>query len=219
MGSVGPGLAANLGKWPVFGYPRAMAQEPGVPPAEQVTLLRGALSGDPRAIRDLLRNVLIPEIHDAVCRVALRAPRLRTVVSDVVQDVLSRLYEDDWARLRRFDPERATLSAYVWQIARNFAIDVLRRPHLPECPEEADADTHALSESGPESNARVGELRDRVYAALDPEEILLMWSLWFEGVPRRALAAQMGISMDTLNKRIERLEKRIRDIISEKDPA
>ncbi len=219
MRSVGPGLTVNLGKWPVCRYHRAMAQKPDVPPAEQVALLRGALSGDPRAIYDLVSNVLGPAIHGAVCRVALRTPRLRTEVDDVVQDVLDRLYEDDWARLRRFDPKRATLSAYVWQIARNFAIDVLRRPHLPECEGEADADTHALSESGPESDARLREQIERLYAALDPEEILLMWSLWFEGVPRRVLAAQMGISMDTLNKRIERLEKRIRDIISGKDPA
>lgn len=219
MRSVEPGFAVNLGKWPACRYRREMAKKPSAPAGEAVALLHGALSGDPRAIRDLVSDVLIPAIHGAVCQEALRAPRLRTLVNDVVQDVLSRLYEDDWARLRRFDPERATLSAYVWQIARNFAIDVLRRPRLPECEGEADADTHALSDSGPESDARLREQIERLDAALDPEELMLMRSLWFEGAPRRVLAAQMGISMDALNKRIERLEKRIRDIISDKDPA
>jgi|SRR6185503_19610689 len=192
-----------------------MASTPRVSGEEELALLRGTLSGDARATRDLLRHVIIPVIEAAVCREALRARRLRTEVEDVVQEVLDRLYEDDWVRLRRFDPERGTLSAYVAKIARNLAIDVVRQPHLTEREEELE--THALAASGPESNMRLGETLDRLSAALDDDDLLLLRWLWFEGLERTEIAARLGISIAALYKRSQRLEALVRDLLSSEE--
>jgi RNA polymerase sigma-70 factor (ECF subfamily) len=183
---------------------------------DMIALLRDTLSGDARATGDLLR-VLIPVIEASVCQEMLRARRLRIDVEDAVQEVLSHLYEDDWARLRRFDPASGMLSAYVATIARNLAIDILRRPRPPEPVE--DIEDGASPDSGPERKVLLAEQIDRLVAALDDGDLLLLRWLWFEGLERVEIAARLGISAAALYKRSQRLEARVRDLLSNEDSA
>lgn len=186
---------------------------------DELALLRGTLSGDARATRDLLRDVIIPVVESTVCQEALSARRLRLEVEDIVQEVLDHLYEGNWARLRRFDSARGPLRGYVSRIARNLAIDIVRRPRLPEREEEEDVEAGATADSGPESNARLGETLDRLVATLEHDDLLLLRWQWFEGVERREIAARLGISTDALYKRCERLEKQVRYHFAHEDAA
>lgn len=178
-------------------------------------LLRGTLAGDPRATRELVRTVLIPVAEAAVCREALRVRRARIDVEDALQEVLHHLCEDRWARLRGFDPQRGSLAGYVSRIARNHTIDMLRRRPPPEPVEDVEAD--APPESGPESKVHLGEQLDRLTSAFGDEDLLLIRWLWFEGLERAEIAARLGISVQALYKRSQRLEAKVRDVLSSDD--
>lgn len=78
-------------------------------------------------------------IYAAVTRVMdRRGPgRGREDIEDAVQAVFIRLIRDDYRILRGYDPERAALSTWLTVIARNVAIDHLRRRRLDAVPLEA----------------------------------------------------------------------------------
>lgn len=180
-----------------------------------VDLVRGTLAGDPRATRELVKTVLIPVSEAAVCREALRVRRGRIDVEDALQEVLHHLCEDGWARLRGFDPERGPLAAYVSRIARNYTIDLLRRRPPPEPVE--DVESNAVPDSGPEGKVQLGQQLDRLTAAFGEEDLLLIRWLWFEELDRTEIAGRLGISVQALYKRSQRLEAKVRGVLSNED--
>ncbi|MEZ4299610.1 MAG: sigma-70 family RNA polymerase sigma factor [Polyangiaceae bacterium] len=178
-------------------------------------LLQGALAGDARATRDLVREVLIPVAEAGICQESLRLRRARIDVEDALQEVLEHLHENGWARLRSFDPSRGTLAGYVSRIARNLTIDLLRRRPPPEPVEDTElVASDAPPDSGPESKVRLGEQLDRLAAALGEEDLLLVRWLWFEGLDREEIAARLGLSSAALYKRSQRLEAKVRGVLS-----
>lgn len=178
-------------------------------------LLRGTLDGDARATRDLVRTVLIPLAEAGICQEGLRLRRARVDVEDALQEVLEHLHENGWARLRAFDPARGTLAGYVSRIARNLTIDILRRRPPPEPVEDVDlVASDAAPDSGPENKVRLGEQLDRLAAALDEDDLLLVRWLWFEGLDRGEIAARLGVSSAALYKRSQRLEAKVRGLLS-----
>lgn len=188
---------------------------PSVTSTSGLDLVQGTLAGDPRATRELLRTVLIPVAEAAVCREALRVRRARLDVEDALQEVLHHLCEDGWARLRGFDPERGSLAGYVSRIARNYTIDLLRRRPPPEPVEDVELD--ATPDSGPEGKVALGEQLDRLAATFGDEDLLLIRWLWFEGLDRADIAARLGVSVQALYKRAQRLEAKVRDVLSNED--
>lgn len=178
-------------------------------------LLRGTLAGDPHATRDLVRTVLVPVAEATICREALRVRRARIDVEDALQEVLQHLCEDGWARLRAFDPQRGSLAGYISRVARNFTIDLLRRRPPPEPVEDVEAD--APPDSGPESKVHLGQQLDRLAAAFGDEDLLLIRWLWFEGLERTEIAGRLGISVQALYKRSQRLEAKVRGVLSNED--
>jgi len=177
-----------------------------------INLLQGALAADPHATRELVRTVLIPVADAAICRESFRMRRARLDAQDVLQDVLKHLCEDGWARLRAFDPARGSLAGYVSRIARNLTIDLLRRRPPLEPLEDAEED--APPDSGPESKVLLGQQLDRLMSALAEEDLLLVRWLWFEGLDKADIARRLGISVQAVYKRSQRLETRVRGLLS-----
>jgi RNA polymerase sigma-70 factor (ECF subfamily) len=60
----------------------------------------------------------------------------RADVEDAVQDVFVRLLKDDYRLLKKFDPQRASLSTWLTLIARSATIDRHRKQRLPTVPLE-----------------------------------------------------------------------------------
>ena len=72
-----------------------------------------ALSADACAARRLTEQVLLP-VPDAAVSLSLVARRAHGFEKhDVVQEVFHNLYENDWARLRGFDPARGSVTNHV----------------------------------------------------------------------------------------------------------
>lgn len=63
----------------------------------------------------------------------MRAGASETVAEDCAQDVMATV----WNKAHQFDPTRASVSTWIFTIARNRRIDTIRRARRPE-PEELD---------------------------------------------------------------------------------
>ena len=123
------------------------------------------------------------------------------------QDVLQDVYLTVWRRADRFDPSRASVTAWLSTIARNRAIDRLRargplaNAEPVESLELADDEPGALArlEAADEAGrlaACLGELDARTRAAIR--------TAFFEGLTYEALARRMDAPLGTVKSWIRR---------------
>ena len=122
-------------------------------------------------------------------------------VEDLCQDVYVRVYE----AAKKEIPH--PVKPFVFMIARNLLINRSRREHIVAI--EAVADVEALNisgnEPGPERNVMAREELATLQAALDGlpkrcREAVILRKI--EGLPRREIAARMGITEQTVNRHL-----------------
>ncbi|MFO0589060.1 MAG: sigma-70 family RNA polymerase sigma factor [Polyangiaceae bacterium] len=181
-------------------------------PEEASALLARTLAADARAARRLTEHVLLPVLDAAISR-RLAVRRTHGFEKhDVIQEVFHHLYENDWARLRGFDPDRGSVASYVWAIAEKWLRDHSRR--LPPPRAVDDFEGELSPDSGPERRAALGQLIDRIQDSLSDEEIALFQWVYLEGASHGDITARLDIKVEAVHKRVQRLEAKIRAIVS-----
>ncbi len=122
-----------------------------------------------------------------------------------------------WRRAGQFDPRQASLSTWIFTIARNRRIDVLRRENRPEI----DPDDPALvrdDEPQPDENysaeQRSSRLRKAV-AQLPEEQAVLLQLNFFQELSHAAIAEQMDLPLGTVKSRLRLAMARLRDLLEE----
>jgi len=130
--------------------------------------------------------------------------------SHAAEDVTALAFERAYRRRRRFDPRRGSGRAWVFGIARNAALDELRRrkrrAHLAVDPEDAsamsvgdDAETALRRESLRRAMAELGA-RDRELIALR----------FFGDLSHDEIATVLGISASNAGTRLHRAIEKLR---------
>jgi RNA polymerase sigma factor (sigma-70 family) len=126
----------------------------------------------------------------------------RALADEVVQEVMLTV----WHQSDRFDPEKGSLSTWVFTIARNRLIDSVRRRKRPE-PDPTDpcwvGDPEARAPS-PESAAaqvfRARALREAL-TRLPEEQRRVLEGLYFDGKSMSELSEATGIPLGTIKTR------------------
>lgn len=184
-------------------------------------LVERALGGDRAAVDLLVRRVLCPVLEARIaCRLARRGGS-RQELGDRVQQVLLKLFEDDAAALRRWDPARGSLATYVGAIADHALVSESRRAAQPELMEEPD---EARSpDSGPESKIAFRSVLRALVEDLGEEDFALFRLVWMEGLTPEEVAHLLEMKRDAVYKRIQRLRPRVQDLcarlVSNPEPA
>jgi RNA polymerase sigma-70 factor (ECF subfamily) len=156
---------------------------------------------------------------------ALFAPRVKAfarrrgadaqVAEDLAQDVMLTV----WRRAGQFDRTKAAASTWIFTIARNRRIDMIRREARPDFdPEDpslqgesarpADADLHARRQER--------DLR-RAVARLPEEQAELMRLAYFEDKSHGVIAAQLDLPLGTVKSRIRLAMRKLRHMLKEMD--
>ncbi|MDK3018591.1 sigma-70 family RNA polymerase sigma factor [Pseudodonghicola flavimaris] len=150
------------------------------------------------------------------------APRLKAMLirgglrdgsaEDVVQDVMLAV----WHKAAQFDPHRAEASAWIYRIARNRQIDLIRRrpPPAPEdLPEIESGDPDAaqilaLDQEGARLRAAL--------SALNPDQSTVLQQAFFEELPHSEISQISGLPLGTIKSRIrlglDRLRRELKDL-------
>lgn len=131
---------------------------------------------------------------------------------DVVQDVMLAV----WHKAAQFDPHRAEASAWIYRIARNRQIDLIRRrpPPAPDVIEEPDgAEPDAEQILAIEQEARL--LRQAV-ERLAPEQGRAIRQAYMEDMAHSEISQMTGLPLGTIKSRIrlglERLRHELKDL-------
>ncbi|MEO8241081.1 MAG: sigma-70 family RNA polymerase sigma factor [bacterium] len=150
------------------------------------------------------------------------APRLKGFImrsgtgSGQAEEIVQEVMLTVWRNAAQFDPARAQVSAWVYQIARNRHIDVIRKERRP-LPEDLGY--------GPTEDADAGEIMaveqegDMLKQALDrlkPEQREIIERAYMGEFTHQEISAQTGLPLGTIKSRIrlglERLRHELKDM-------
>jgi RNA polymerase sigma-70 factor (ECF subfamily) len=172
-------------------------------------ILTRAQSGHREAFRTIV------ERHSAgVFRVAYRLTRSEQDAEDVVQETFLKAY----AELARFEG-RAALGTWLYRIAANCAIDLIRRRPAPvagACDPEAAAMRLASASPGPDRQAAGREMREHVEAALQdltPLERAAFTLRHVEGLSIEEVGEKLGMKTSATKHSIFRAVKKMRSAL------
>lgn len=153
------------------------------------------------------------------------APRLKTYLiashcpaaqaEEIVQDTMVVL----WQKADLFDRRKSSVATWLFRIARNRRIDLLRRDRSgkldPEDPSLFPASL-AIDETGLDQEERDRRVRAAI-AGLPEEQRLLIRLSFFEGKPHGEIAEQLNLPLGTVKSRIRLAFTRLRRLF-EADP-
>ena len=177
----------------------------------------GRLAGEALAEEDRMRFadllVAVAEKQDRAAfseLFAYYAPRVKSYImrlgsdnaqaEEISQDVMVTV----WRKASLFDRSQASVSTWIFRIARNRRIDVFRRTKKPDL----DPEETMLLPSGVEApDARVDamETEARVRAAmkdLPGEQLQLLQLSFYEGLSHSEIAAKLDVPLGTVKSRI-----------------
>ena len=128
------------------------------------------------------------------------------LAEEVTQEVMATL----WRKAHMFDPAKASVSTWIFTIARNRKIDVLRKERRPE-PEdlpwgpEADPDAEDVMTLQQES-----EKLGAALAELPEAQRELIVRAYYGDLSHSEIAAQTGLPLGTIKSRIRLALERLR---------
>ena len=136
--------------------------------------------------------------------------RYRGFERATAEDLTSTTFEKAWRARERYRKDRAAVSTWLVAIARNVAIDHLRRPRREVPLEDAQARDEATPETMALHEAQLLRLRG-LLAALPERERELLALKYGAGETNRAIATITGLSESNVGTILHRTVGALRD--------
>jgi RNA polymerase sigma-70 factor (ECF subfamily) len=191
----------------------------------QTALAVTASDLEPEDDHELIRRVANDGDREAFQCLFLRfGPRVKALMirsgadADLAEDLAQEAMLVLWRKARLYSPERGSVAAWVFTIARNLRIDRLRRQPLLAYDDVADLDLEAPDEGGEKAvegqqrSARVVE----ALGALPPDQRQVVQMSFIEDLPQVDIARKLDLPLGTVKSRIRlaygKLRERLEDI-------
>lgn len=155
------------------------------------------------------------------------APRVKAFVmrggadAEAAQEVAQETLIMVWRKAASFDRARASASTWIFTIARNKRIDLIRRGTRPQIERDdwvnafmGEAQDTGKSVEAEETYTRV----KRVLADLSADQLAVIRKAFFEDKTHTAIAEEMGLPLGTVKSRIRLALGRLREKL-EKDES
>lgn len=151
------------------------------------------------------------------------APRIQTMLmrggatSEAAEDLAQETLIAVWHKAARYDAERATVSAWIFTIARNLRIDRFRRDqrsqlhHVYELVQPTEAPP-------PDAPLETVERESLIRTALDglpQEQVRVVELSFFEGQAHGDIAKTLGIPLGTVKSRLRLAMVRLREFLGD----
>ncbi|MBM3546354.1 MAG: sigma-70 family RNA polymerase sigma factor [Alphaproteobacteria bacterium] len=139
-----------------------------------------------------------------------------TAAEEATQETMLSL----WRRADSFDPSQAGAGTWVFTIARNRRIDLIRRERRPEADESAAEQVADPAEPADQAIA-AAERDKRVRVALEVlprEQAALIEMAYYQDLTQTAIAAKTGLPLGTVKSRFRLAFARLKRVL-EGDPS
>jgi RNA polymerase sigma-70 factor (ECF subfamily) len=154
------------------------------------------------------------------------APRVKAFVmrggadAETAQEIAQETMVTVWRKAASFDRGRASVATWIFTIARNKRIDLLRRSGRPPieandwltvfAPDDEEADR---SVGAAQTYKRMKELVD----SLSPDQLTVIRKAFFEDKSHTDIAAELGLPLGTVKSRIRLALGRLRQALEKED--
>ncbi|EJN12335.1 RNA polymerase sigma factor, sigma-70 family [Bradyrhizobium sp. YR681] len=154
---------------------------------------------------------------------AFYAPRIQAMLmksgaaGEIAEDLAQETLIAVWRKAGSYDPDRATVSAWIFTIARNLRIDRFRKDRRSQLHQVYELLQPAESES-PDGAHEAVERESRVRAALDglpAEQIRVVELSFFEDIAHGEIARRLGIPLGTVKSRLRLAMARLREFLGD----
>lgn len=159
---------------------------------DEAGLITRIRAGDETAMADLYDRY-----SGIVYGVALRVLGNTSAAEDVVQEVFLQL----WRNPQAFDPDRGKLAPWLAVIARNRAIDLLRKRPMEDDIDELPISTGVDLEDEAAQRLAISKVRG-VLGQLPADQRRLLEMAFFEGLTHTEIASKTGEPLGTVKTRI-----------------
>ncbi len=146
------------------------------------------------------------------------APRLKSYMqqlgadSSQAEDLVQEVMVTVWRKAEQYDPAKASVSTWIFRIARNRRIDAHRRSSKPDLepdepmlrPAEPDQPDQLLGRQQMDAHVRAE------VAKLPPEQLELLKAAFYDGLSHSEIAKAYGLPLGTVKSRIRLAFNRLR---------
>ena len=136
------------------------------------------------------------------------APKLKTFYSqngfyhnaeEMVQEVFIRV----WNRAPTYNPEKSAVSTWIYTIARNYRIDLLRKKQLTIADEETIPESGYQQDLDNDLNLdRGGQSIKDAMLDLNQEQRMVIQKVYFEDKSHQIAAEELGLTLGVVKSRI-----------------
>jgi RNA polymerase sigma-70 factor, ECF subfamily len=171
-------------------------------------LLRRVAAGDRVAFAALYRQTQA-KLYGVVARILVR--------SDIAGEVLQEAYVRIWQKAGDFDPARGSPIAWMATIARNRALDEVRRVKpaaLEDMPEGFEPAAEEIDPLGSRDHTEKLAALMRCLSQLDEEKRQVVLLAYYRGASREALSKRFERPVPTIKTWLHRSLAQLRDCLS-----
>jgi len=130
------------------------------------------------------------------------------------EDVTSQAFERAYRKRKSYDARRGSERAWIFGIARNAALDELRKRKRVAQLADDPVDLAPAADEEVDRALRRAALRTAL-AALDPRDHELIALKFFAGLDNAELAAVLGVSVSNAGTRLHRALTKLREILDD----
>ena len=174
-----------------------------------------------KQMADCIRAIAVRKDREAFRQLfTFYAPRLKAFLikrgagqgeaEEVMQEAMTLV----WRKAEQFDPAKASASTWIYTIARNRRIDLIRRAKRPELdPEDPFFTSISDQPDGEEiytKNERANLLRGYL-KNLPAEQLEVVQKAFYEEMTHQEIAAELDMPLGTVKSRIRIAMRRLRD--------
>lgn len=146
------------------------------------------------------------------------APRLKSFMlksgagPELAEDLVQEAMLAIWTKAGLYDPERGSVTTWVFTIARNLRIDRIRRESSMPL---TDLDDYDEASGDPASDEIVSKREEQEYVAralkeIPPEQREVLMLSFVEDVPQTEIAARLKLPLGTVKSRMRLAYNRLR---------
>lgn len=136
---------------------------------------------------------------------------------DLAEDLVQEVFISVWRFADRFDARKATVGTWIFTIARNKRIDLLRRDQAAGSEEELSELETDPAPTGAEvaELSRMSDVLRNAIATLPDEQKKLLSIFYFEEKSHSTIAEELGLPLGTVKSRLRLALAKLRAMLGE----